>query len=179
MQGTFIYKVDSHESAPGAAPSGHVIVKPTQVEILEQDGTDKVTLMACNPKFSARERIVVTATLQSPPAPATPIPPRRATVRSPPTPPGRARRRRLVRVGSGHLLDRSRPVDLVPHLAHRPEVARWTRLPRSPTPMASHAERAPVPLWHKVVVYAVGAPIFFVVLFVAYENIARLLPASY
>ena len=31
----------------------------------------------------------------------------------------------------------------------------------------------------KVIVYAIGTPIFLVVLFVAYENIARLLPAAY
>ena len=33
--------------------------------------------------------------------------------------------------------------------------------------------------WHRLPAYLVGTPIFFVVLFVAYENIARLLPASY
>ena len=74
MQGTFTYTVDAQPAAPGDEPSGHFIVKPTQVEILEQDGTNKVTLMACHPKYSARERIVVTGTLTSPPAPATPLP---------------------------------------------------------------------------------------------------------
>ncbi len=74
VQGTFTYEVEAHEGAPGEAPSGHFIVRPSQVEILDQDGTDKVTLMACNPKYSARERIVVTATLVSNPAPPTPLP---------------------------------------------------------------------------------------------------------
>ena len=74
-------------SAPGEAPSGHFIVKPTQVEILDQDGTNKVTLMACNPKYSARERIVVTATLAVATGAGHPDPGRRpARARSPPTP---------------------------------------------------------------------------------------------
>ena len=181
VQGTFTYQVDSHESAPGEAPSGHVIVKPTQVEVLEQDGTNKVTLIACNPKFSARERIVVTATLQSPPAPATPIP---------------------AATGEGAVtIDAS--LDALAggdSSAWGPAIfwtalalsiwfltwliaRRWRARPTAPAVADSEGvERAPsarVPLWHKVVVYAVGAPIFFVVLFVAYENIARLLPASY
>jgi sortase A len=158
VQGTFTYTVDAHDTSPGEAPSGHVIVKPSQVEILEQDGTNKVTLMACNPKYSARERIVVTATLQSPPAPATPIP---------------------AATGDGAVttdasLDALAGGD---SSAWAPALF-WTALALLIWFLTWLAARR-WPVWHKIPVYVVGTPIFLVVLFVAYEYIARLLPASY
>jgi sortase A len=42
---------------------GEMIVKPTQVEVLEDKGDDRLTLTACHPKYSARERIIVVAEL--------------------------------------------------------------------------------------------------------------------
>ena len=131
VQGTFTYTVDAQPAAPGDEPSGHFIVKPTQVEILEQDGTNKVTLMACHPKYSARERIVVTGTLTSPPAPPTPLPEvtgdDAVTVDASLDAPGR---RRSLGPGAGDLLDRAGPADLVPDLAGRPQVAGLAQDPR-------------------------------------------------
>jgi sortase A len=160
VQGTFTYTVDSHETVPGEAPSGHFVVKPSQVEILAQDGTNKVTLIACNPKYSARERIVVTGTLTSAPAAATPLP--------------------VVTDANGDAVTIDASVDalaggdsgaLAPALF-------WTALALAIWFLTWLAARR-WPVWHKVPVYLVGTPIFLVVLFVAYENIARLLPASY
>jgi len=46
------------------------IVTPGQTEVLDDFGDNRLTLTACHPKYSARERIVVTAALQNPnPAP--------------------------------------------------------------------------------------------------------------
>jgi sortase A len=42
---------------------GHMIVSPTQVEVLEDKGDNRLTLTACHPKYSARQRIVVVAEL--------------------------------------------------------------------------------------------------------------------
>ena len=42
---------------------GHFIVKPTQVEVLEDKDDNRLTLTACHPKYSARERIIVVAEL--------------------------------------------------------------------------------------------------------------------
>ena len=42
---------------------GHFIVKPHQVEVIEDKGDNRLTLTACHPKYSARERIVVVAEL--------------------------------------------------------------------------------------------------------------------
>jgi sortase A len=74
VQGSFTYEVMPQEGAPGEPPSGHFIVGPTQVEILDDFGDNRLTLMACHPKYSAAQRIVVSAELVSTPAPPTPPP---------------------------------------------------------------------------------------------------------
>jgi sortase A len=51
-QGEFTYEV-----------SETLIVKPTQVDVLEDKGDNRLTLTACHPKYSARERIVVVSKL--------------------------------------------------------------------------------------------------------------------
>lgn len=64
VQGTFTYLVTEQ-----------LIVSPTQVEVLEDKGDNRLTLTACHPKFSARQRIVVVAEL-APDEVAVPRPPR-------------------------------------------------------------------------------------------------------
>lgn len=53
--------------------ASHFIVNPDDREILHNYGDDRLTLMACNPKYSARQRIIVSAKLIGPAAPPTPI----------------------------------------------------------------------------------------------------------
>ena len=67
IQGQFTYQVveqgDGH---------GHLIVPPKAVEVLDQDFRDhpnRLTLTACHPKGSARQRIIVVAELVGDPAP--------------------------------------------------------------------------------------------------------------
>lgn len=154
VQGRFVYRVDAHETQPGEPPSGHFIVKPTQIEILDQDGTNRVTLMACNPKYSAKERIVVTATLESPPAAATPLPePNDAGVTTDATADALAGGDSSARL----------PAVLWSVLALLIWFATWFVARR----------------WKKLPAYLIGVPIFAIVLFVAYQNIARLLPAAF
>ena len=75
VQGTFRYEVlPQAGDAPGAPPSGHRIVAPDALDILDDKGDDRLTLMACHPKYSAAQRIVVEAVMVGPPAPATPRP---------------------------------------------------------------------------------------------------------
>lgn len=54
-----------------------MIVSPTQVEVLEDKGDNRLTLTACHPKYSAKQRIVVVSELgpdQEPlPSTATPL----------------------------------------------------------------------------------------------------------
>jgi sortase A len=59
VQGTFRYEVID-EDGDG---DGHTIVTPSQVEVLEDKGDNRLTLTACHPKLSARQRIVIFAKL--------------------------------------------------------------------------------------------------------------------
>ena len=52
VQGEFTYEVTETQ-----------IVSPTQVEVLEDKGDNRLTLTACHPKYSARQRIVVVSHL--------------------------------------------------------------------------------------------------------------------
>jgi sortase A len=59
VQGEFRYVVKDTEGDG----DGHLIVTPSQVEVLEDKGDNRLTLTACHPKLSARQRIVVVAEL--------------------------------------------------------------------------------------------------------------------
>ena len=59
VQGSFRYEVQRQ-----------LIVSPDQVEVLNDYGDNRLTLTACHPKYSARQRIVVVASLVEPAAPA-------------------------------------------------------------------------------------------------------------
>lgn len=154
-QGTFTYLVDPHQSASGTV-SGHVIVGPDDVSILAQGTVNRLTLMACHPKFSAAQRIVVTATLGSPPAPATPIPVYDGTVTTD---------------ASADSLAGGDPEAWLPSLL-------WgyaTILVWFGVWFAARRWRK-VPMW---AAYLVGTPVVLLLLFLTFENVARLLPASY
>jgi sortase A len=62
LQGTFTYRVFGHGAEEGEQV-GYFIVPPTAVEVLNDQGDNRLTLTACHPKFSARERIIVQAGL--------------------------------------------------------------------------------------------------------------------
>ncbi len=72
VQGTFEYRVVEQDSG-----KGHFIVSPDRVDVLDQDFTEypnRLTLTACHPKFSARQRIIVVAELLGEPAEFIPPP---------------------------------------------------------------------------------------------------------
>lgn len=72
IQGEFTYRV-----LPQGEDHGHLIVAPTAVEVLDQDFSvhpNRLTLTACHPKGSARQRIIVIAELVGEPAPTYPRP---------------------------------------------------------------------------------------------------------
>jgi len=73
LQGRFTYLVNEQQADGGGAPVGHFIVDPTATWVLDDQGDSRLTLTACHPKRSAAERIVVTATLDTTPAPPTPV----------------------------------------------------------------------------------------------------------
>ncbi|MEX2292407.1 MAG: class E sortase [Acidimicrobiales bacterium] len=71
VQGSFRYVVSAQQ-----------IVAPTQVDVLDDKGDSRLTLTACHPKYSARQRIVVVAQL-APDEVALPRPARPATAAPP------------------------------------------------------------------------------------------------
>jgi sortase A len=143
LQGEFTYEVE-----------GSRIVAPSEVSVLAPTEDDRLTLTTCHPRFSARQRLVVTATLVDEPAPAPP-PPAASDPEEPTT---------LSFEEPSLSGDRAaaRPTVLWGLLAALVALAVWFASTR----------------WKRWPAYAIGAPVFLVVLFVFYENVARLLPAN-
>ncbi|MFV2039935.1 MAG: class E sortase, partial [Acidimicrobiales bacterium] len=72
LQGVFEYRVVEQENG-----LGYFIVSPDRVDVLDQDFVEypnRITLTACHPKFSARQRIIVVAELIGEPAEYIPPP---------------------------------------------------------------------------------------------------------
>ncbi|MEO8693243.1 MAG: class E sortase [Acidimicrobiales bacterium] len=67
LQGDFTYKVLPQTDESGDV-SGHLIVSPNDVWVLDDMGDNRLTLTACHPKYSANQRIIVQAVLVVPPA---------------------------------------------------------------------------------------------------------------
>lgn len=75
VQGTFRYEVLPQDPASAGRtgdPIGHYLVAPTAVEILDDKGDDRITLMGCHPRYGSTQRIVVEARLVGTAAPLTP-----------------------------------------------------------------------------------------------------------
>jgi sortase A len=141
-QGEFRYRVSASR-----------VVNPNQSEVLDPTDDNRLTLTTCHPRFSAKQRLVVVASLVNDPAPATPPPPAAETAPRPQLAdePGL----------SGDRAPRG-PAVLWGSLAALVWLATWL-LSRQ---------------WGRVTAYAMGTPVFLVVLFVFFENFARLLPAN-
>jgi sortase A len=65
QQGKFTYKVIP---APGSSDQAWYVVKPTDVSVLTDKGDNRITMTACHPKYSAKQRIIVNAVLSTEPA---------------------------------------------------------------------------------------------------------------
>ncbi len=129
-----------------------VIVSPDRVDVLEYPFDNRLTLTACHPKYSAAERIVVSATLQEPAAPFVPLPD--------------AGEATLAVDDSGSLDGQSHP--------KTPAVV-WGIAAAMVWLTAWVVGRA----WRKWPMYAIGLPIFLLVLYGFFENFSYALPASY
>jgi sortase A len=144
-QGRFRFEVETTE-----------VVKPSQTEVLDPptDGKAHLTLTTCNPRFSARQRLVVHAVLVGEPAPA-PVP---ALV-----PAGKPTRVAAFEEPSLSG-DRSAagPTVLWALLCILVALATWFAARR----------------WKRWPAYLAGGVVFLVVLFVFFENVSRLLPAN-
>jgi sortase A len=153
-EGSFRYRVDAT-----------TVVKPTQVEVLAPSKDARLTLTTCNPRFSARQRLVVTATLVTDPAETTPTPPTTA-------PPTTATTATTVRP------EKPQAAFEEPSLSGDRSAAGPTVLWGLLAALVALGVWFAGRRWKRWVAYLLGAPVFLVVLFVFYENVARLLPAN-
>lgn len=138
--------------------TGSRIVRPDQSEVLANTQDHRLTLTTCHPRYSARQRLIVIAALVGPPAKTdAPVGAQETrTVDRPQTPTDEG--------GSSLSGDRSAaaPTFGTGALAAFVWATTW---------LASRR-------WRSVAAYAIGGPVFLIVLFVFYENVARLLPAN-
>jgi len=148
VQGSFRYQVREQ-----------LIVKPDQVEVLDDFGDDRLTLTACHPKYSARQRIVVVAALQGPAAAASPTP----TEDSTDTNSGRRASTATLDAGLGGERAPAWPAILLAVACALIWVIAWLL----------------GLIWRKWPAYAVCLPVFLVVLYFFFEDFSRLLPANF
>lgn len=151
--GTFRYAVSEKK-----------VVTPETVEVLDPTTDNRLTLTTCHPKYSAALRLIIVALLQGPPIDE-PVVPAGTTATTAPAPPPRS-----SELAAG--IDR--PGLSGAGAANRPAIA-WGIIAGSIWLAAWAVGRWSGRRW---TAYIVGAPIFFVALFVFFENVARLLPAN-
>jgi sortase A len=149
-QGAFEYQVRQQ-----------LIVAPDQVEVLDDFGDDRLTLTACHPKYSARQRIVVVAALRGPAAAASDTPSSgTGTSDDSGTAAGGGR---TIDAGLGGQRASAWPAVLLGVACALIWVAAWLL----------------GTLWRKWPAYLVCLPVFLVMLFFFFENFSRLLPANF
>ena len=172
LQGTFVYEITESK-----------IVEQDQVEILEEKGDNRVTLIACHPKYSAAQRFILIGKLVGKPAP-------------PLT--GQAEAQDKAREeNNGDALAKGSGIDggLSGTTASKWPAIFWglvaasiwfvtwviqTLLRRRVRSQGVEGERPSrakrLLTWTP---YLVGVPIFMVALYVFFENFGRLLPGNY
>jgi sortase A len=147
VQGAFRYEVREQ-----------LIVNPDQVEVLDDFGDDRLTLTACHPKYSARQRIVIVAALVGDAAPASPTAPA-----APDTGDSGTASPETIDAGLGGERAGAWPAVLMGVACALIWIAAWLL----------------GKLWRKWPAYLLGLPVFLVMLFFFFENFSRLLPANF
>jgi sortase A len=135
-----------------------IVVSPEASEVLDDTEDNRLTLTTCHPRYSAAERLIIVARLASPGIEPPPV-----VEGAPPTtaPPPSLAGEELAGL-SGDKAAQG-PAFAWGILAAAVALATW---------YLSH-------LWRRRwLAYLVGAPVFLAVLFMFFENFARLLPAN-
>lgn len=133
------------------------VVLPSQNEVLAPSEENLLTLTTCNPRFSAAQRLIIISELVDTPAAAATPP-----AASPVAPDARL----ASEVLESSSVSGERPEKLPAVLWGLATATVWI------------ATRLLARRWGRASAYAMGLPVFVVVLFVFFENFARLLPAN-
>lgn len=160
-QGEFVYRVTETR-----------IVSPSQNEVLAPTDDNRLTLTTCHPRFSAAKRMIVTASLTDEPVEALPPP---VTVLEEATPDEIAGEE----VEDEEVDERDDVPALDDASVSGESVSRWPAIGWGSLAGAIWLVTWLLSKkWGRVPAYAMGVPVFLVVLFVFFENFARLLPAN-
>ena len=158
------------------------IVTPDDVFVLDPTPDNRLTLTSCHPKYSARQRIIVTARLVGEAAEAPPPPPTTTTLVPPTTVPGDDSPPTTsddpVVGGDDPGEGEDEAIGLDAGLsgagaANGPAIL-WGTI----SALVFLAMWAASRWWRRWPAYLLGTPLFLVVLFVFFENVSRLLPAN-
>lgn len=179
FQGESFYQVMAQTNEDGDEV-GHFIVDPSQTEVLDDFGDNRLTLTACHPYRSARQRIIVTAQLVSAPQEVLPT----------------LTDERLAELAGEDFNGDSADSEPIEEFAIEEDAAvgieenaleeslGWNWEERTPTILWGIAALAVVIAalvaarrWKKWLVYAGAAPVFGVALFFCFIHLDRMLPA--
>jgi sortase A len=169
VQGAFRYEV-----------SDQLIVSPSEVGVLDDFGDNRLTLTACHPKYSARQRIIVVAALVGEPAPASATPPGAATG----TIPGDGETSGGNGSDSGDGSDRGNSDELgastIDGGLSGERAAIWPAIALGVAcALVWIAAWLLGKLWSKWPAYLLCTPLFLLMLFFFFENFSRVLPANF
>ncbi len=153
LQGTYRFTVETSE-----------VVRPDQTEVIDPTSDSRLTLTTCNPRFSSRERLVVTAVLVGTPAPA-PAATTSTTVAG------------GASSGDGAALDEAVASSGGEHAARLPS-ALWAAACILAA-VAVHQAAKRRGRWQRWGVYVVGVVPVGLTMFAFFENVSRLLPANF
>jgi len=144
-----------------------LIVDPSASEVLNPTDDNRLTLTTCHPRYSARQRMIVIASLTDEPV----APPPEPTTTSTTEPDDDREPLPNAAADNPVLLD---DPSLSGDTAARGPAMAWGGAAALVWLLSWLASRRV----GRVAAYAVGGPIFAVVLFIFFENFARLLPAN-
>lgn len=180
--GESFYQVMPHTNEDGQ-DVGHFIVDPSQTEVLDDYGDNRLTLTACHPYRSARQRIIVTAQLVSAPQEVLPTlsPERLAELNDDSQTPELA-----GEDPDSEDTDAASDEDAIVGVEENAleESLGWNWEERTPTLLWAAATLAVVIAallaarrWRRWVVYAGATPVFAFTLFFCFVHLDRMLPA--
>jgi prolipoprotein diacylglyceryltransferase len=137
--------------------------------VLKQTKDAELTLTTCEPRYSARRRLVVHAVLQDRPAPS---PTTTTSTTSTTLPSSVTTRPARSTTTTTEVLENQTGLSGDP-------TARWpTFLYGALTALVGIVIWLAGRRWKRLWSYVLGAPVFFIALYVFFENVSRLLPAN-
>jgi sortase A len=197
VEGRFSYLVEGHDDGAGGEV-GHLIVEPDDVSVIADRGDNRLTLTACHPTYSARQRIVVSAVLHGLPVGVAPsiaeIRPAVATARAEAeaevagavsatgtgpfshgdTEPSTTAEASIDTGGGSDAGAGTIDSGLGWQTEHAGITLRWAAFTALIAGMAQLAAR----LWRRWPAYAVASPAFGLALFTCFTHLDRLIPAA-